>query len=156
MELAEQILRMISYLAMPFVAGGAAIIAWQQAKTNRHKLLLDGYDRRIQVYNQVKELLGSITRRGTATEQEIFKFAIAISEAEFLFGPEIVKYLNEIYSHAVDLARWSSEYRDYSQTQPPNYNHAEVVKNMHAEKDWLMRQYEPARQAFKKYFQVGQ
>lgn len=151
----EQVLRLISYVATPIIAVGAVVIAWQQARINRQKLVLDRYGRRLRIYEHLKELLSKITAHGKATEQEVFRFRVGVSEADFLFGPEVMKYLDEVYSHACDLGRWRAEYRDFTQPQPPDYNHAEVVKNAHADMQWLTSQYEPARQLFKKYLDVS-
>jgi hypothetical protein len=151
----EQILRMISYVASPIIAIGAVLIAWQQAQINRQKLVLDRYDRRLRIYEQLKELLSKITAHGQASDREAIQFRVSVSEADFLFGPEVMEYLDEVYSHTCQLGRWRAEYRDFTQPQPPDYNHAEVVKNAHAELRWLTSQYEPARQLFKKYLDVS-
>jgi hypothetical protein len=67
----EQVLRLISYVATPIIAIGAVVIAWQQALINRQKLVLDRYDRRLRIYQHLKELLSKITAHGKATDQEV-------------------------------------------------------------------------------------
>jgi hypothetical protein len=82
-------------------------------------------------------------------------FRSKVSEADFLFGEEVSKYIDELHSRAVNLYRWNQEYRDYSQTKPEGYNHSEVVDEMHKELTWVSSQFDPARSIFKKYLDVS-
>jgi hypothetical protein len=156
LEPAEQLLRMLSYLATPFVAAGAAAIAYQQYKVNHNKLRLDGYKRRLRIYHELRKILGIITSNGTATDRQLVEFRMSVDEAGFLFGAEVMAYLEEFYRHAVELARWRSEFRDLTQApHPPEYNHAKVVANAQREMGWLTTQYEPARTLFRKHLDIS-
>jgi hypothetical protein len=93
LELAEQLLRMLSYLATPFVAAGAAAIAYQQYKVNHNKLRLDGYERRLRIYQELRKLQRIITSNGTATDRQLVEFRMSVDEADFLFRPEVMAYL---------------------------------------------------------------
>jgi len=83
-------------LLTPLIAIVATYIAWQQWQTNRQKLSFDLYERRLKVYEQVRRILSIIVRDAKASYDELLKFRAAVSEADFLFGPEIVKYIDEI------------------------------------------------------------
>jgi len=156
LSIIEQILRMVSYLATPFVAIGAAAIAYQQYKVNHNKLRLDGYERRLRIYQEFRKLQGIIISKGTATDRELVDFRVSIAEADFLFPYEVMAYLEEFYRHAVDLAMWRSMYRDYSQVpHPPDYDHKKVVGGAHEEMKWINDQYEPARALFRKHLDVS-
>lgn len=50
---------------------------------------------------------------------EIFDFSAQTAEGDFLFGPEIRKYLDEISSRAVNLSTARAEYRDFMNPIPP-------------------------------------
>jgi uncharacterized coiled-coil DUF342 family protein len=72
-----------------------------------------------------------------------------------LFGEEVRKYIDELHSRAVNLHRWSSEYRDSTQSKPEGYDHKKVVDEKHKELKWVTSQLEPARKIFKKYLDVS-
>lgn len=142
-------------LLTPVIAIVATSIAWQQWKTNQLKLELDLYDRRLKVYEEVRQILSIIVRDAKASYDDLLKFRRAVSEADFLFGPEIPAHVEEIYQRGVKLQYWSGQYCDYTQSKPDGYDHQEVCDGMHAELEWLSAQFEPAHQKFKKYLNVG-
>lgn len=142
-------------LLTPLIAVIATYIAWQQWKTNQLKLHLDRYDRRLKIYEEVRLILSIIVRDAKASYEDLLKFRRAVSEADFLFGPEIPAYIDEIYQRGVKLQYWSGEYRDYTQTKPEGYDHQKVCDGMPAELVWLSSQFDPSHQKFKKYLDVS-
>jgi len=152
---AEQIVEISKALLTPLIAIVATYIAWQQWKTNRQKLTFDRYDRRLRVYEEVRKILSIIARDAKASTQDLLKFRTSVSEADFLFGPEITAYIDEIYQAGLRLGRWTSEYRDYTQEKPEGYDHKRVVEEMHKELAWLTEQFEPAKEKFKKYLDIS-
>jgi hypothetical protein len=138
----------------PMIAVIAVYIAWQQKKINEQKLNLDLYDRRLKVYEEVRQILSIIMRDAKASYNDLLKFYRAVSEADFLFGPDITEYIDEIYQHGVQLQRWNSEYRDYTQPTPEGYDHKKVCDGMHTELKWLTNQLMPAKQKFKPYLKI--
>jgi hypothetical protein len=140
----------------PVIGIVAVYIAWQQWQTNRQKLKLDRYDRRLRVYEEVRKILSIIVRDAKASTQDLLQFRTSVSEADFLFGPEVVDYIDQIYKSGLNLGRWTQEYRDYTQAKPAGYDHAKVVEEMHRELEWLAAQFEPAKQLFRKYLNVAE
>ncbi|HEV8327196.1 MAG TPA: hypothetical protein VGQ08_06900 [Nitrospiraceae bacterium] len=151
----DQGIRLLQGLLTPVIAAIATYIAWQQWRTNQQKLNLDRYDRRLRVYEEVRKILSIITRDAKASTEDLLKFRTSESEADFLFGPEVMEYIDQIYKRGLSLWRWNQEYRDYTQAKPPGYDHAKVVDEMHKELEWLTTQFEPAKQLFRKYLKVG-
>ena len=145
----------LSGLLTPLIAVVATFIAYQQWQTNRQKLILDRYDRRLRVYEEVKKYLSIVIRDADVTYEASIKFVTSVSEADFLFGAEIPRYIDDLYKRGVDLHHWKSEYRDSTQPIPPGYDHKKVVDNMHAQLNWFVVQLEPAKQKFKKYLDVS-
>jgi hypothetical protein len=133
----------------------ATYIAWQQWKTNQRKLVMDRYDRRLRIYEEVRKILSIVMRDAKASTEDLLKFRTSVSEADFLFGPEIMDYIDEIYKRGLKLWRWNQEYRDYRQEKSEGYDHAKVVDGMHKELTWLTEQFEPAKQKFKKYLDIS-
>ncbi|OHC03796.1 MAG: hypothetical protein A3H23_00670 [Planctomycetes bacterium RIFCSPLOWO2_12_FULL_40_19] len=129
----EQLIEISKALLTPLIAIVATYIAWQQWKTNQQKLNLERYDRRLHVYEEVIKILSIILRDVNASMEDLLKFRTSVSEADFLFGPEIPAYIDEIYKRGLNLWRWNQEYRDYTQEKPDGYDHKKVVDEMHKE-----------------------
>lgn len=133
----------------------ATYIAWQQWKTNQNKLNLDRYERRLGVYREVIKFISIGIRDAKYDDYELMAFRPKVLEADFLFGEEVSKHLDELQMRAANLSRWNKEYRDDSQPKPQGYNHQEVVDEMHKELIWISSQIKTARSIFKKYLNVG-
>ena len=67
----------------------------------------DRYDRRLRIYEEVKRLLSIITRDANIGIEDLLKFRVATSEADFLFGSDVTAYIDELYKHAADLRMWA-------------------------------------------------
>ncbi|MDR4469116.1 MAG: hypothetical protein MRJ68_12615 [Nitrospira sp.] len=151
----EQVIEFSKGLLTPLIAIVATYVAWQQWQTNRQKLILDRYDRRLRVYEEVRKILSIILRDAKASYEDLLKFRTAVSEADFLFGQEIPEYIDEIYKRGLNLQRCCAEYRDYAQEKPEGYDHTEITAGMNSELVWLTGQFEPAKLKFKKYLDVS-
>ena len=66
------------------------MIAWQQWRVADNKLRLDLFDRRYKVYDATRKFLAVIIREATFTDSQLFEFYGGTSDAEFLFGADIV------------------------------------------------------------------
>ena len=108
----EYIAELSTALLTPLIAIVATYIAWQQWRTNQQKLNLERYDRRLRVYEEVRKILSIIFRDAKASTDDLLKFRTSVSEADFLFGPEIPEYIDNIYKRGLNLWRWNQEYRD--------------------------------------------
>ena len=85
-------------LLTPLIALLATYIAWQQWRTNKQKLKLEKYDRRLSVYQEVKKILSIVHRDAKASPEDLLSFRSSVSEADFLFGSEVVDYIDKIYN----------------------------------------------------------
>jgi hypothetical protein len=152
---AATFLDVLKALLTPVIAIVATYIAWQQWKTNQLKLKLERYERRLRVYEEVRRILSIIMRDAKASTEDLLKFRTAVSEADFLFGPEISTYIDEIYQHGLKLWYWNQQYRDYTQEKPSGYDHTKVVDGMRQELTWLTEQFEPAKAKFRPYLDIS-
>jgi len=78
-------------LVTAFIAAIVAVIAFLQWQTAREKVLLDLFDKRFEVY---AELRAAVAQRHDQTSSS--DFARAASRAQFLFGPEVQTLLEQI------------------------------------------------------------
>jgi hypothetical protein len=96
-------------LLTPLIAIVTAYIAWQQWKANERRLILDRYDRRLKIYQRVIEFIALSCRDFQPKPHEVIAFRGATAEADFLFGPEIGAYIQEL-----SKGRWRPEQRTLS------------------------------------------
>jgi hypothetical protein len=152
------------------IAAIAVYIAIQQWKASERRLVLDRYDRRFRIYQRVIEFIGLACRDFRPPFSEIQQFYRDTMDADFLFGPEIAAYLDEVRKHAVESESAHSQYSHFTTTFPlgsdPNvvtkwitehgYDHNDVTKRMHEHSGWLAHQFDVAREKFRKYLDVSQ
>jgi hypothetical protein len=100
-------------LVTAFIAAVVAVIAFLQWQTAREKVLLDLFDKRFALYEEVRAVVGRHLTTGI-DQPDIFSFAGAASRAQFLFGPEVQAFLDQ---RRVDLGREMAQ-RKIIQPQP--------------------------------------
>lgn len=81
-------------------------IAWQQFQTNKKKLKLDLFEKRYAVFECVNAFLLTVAKGQKVNQQQRDEFLSGTRSAEFLFGPDIKKYIDEIWVKAVDADCW--------------------------------------------------
>lgn len=146
----------ISAFLTPLIALIAIYIAWQQWRTNQQKLDLDRYDRRLKIYKEIQTLIGVVNREGNAPFEAIMQLRINSAEADFLFGPDIRVYIEEVLDHALKLSHARRKYDDAIKGEPwPDYDHQQVVATKHDELIWLSGQQSVALERFRKYLAIG-
>lgn len=134
----------------------AAWIAYTQANTNRKKYKLDRFDKRFRIYEELRLLLCIVQENARVEQSELFRFRAIESEADFLFGPEIRQYLDEVTQQVIILNTAVSEFRDLSQPAPESYDHQAVVAAKGRALSWLISQFEIARKKFRPYLDVSE
>jgi hypothetical protein len=151
----QTVVTVSSGLLTPVIAIIATYIAWQQWKGNELKLKLERYEKRLNIYQEVVMMLSRIMRDADAKLEDLMTFRANTAEADFLFGPEIPQYIQEIFTRALKLRTANTQYRDAHQEKPPGYDHVKVVEESHKQLTWLTTQFEPAKAKFAKYLNVS-
>ena len=136
------------------IAGIAVYIAYQQWQTNRRRLDLDLYDRRLRLYQAVVVYTSKVRTKFKPELEDIFELRRATAEADFLFGQDIKDYIDELIQHGGNLHMWNTEYRDQTQDLPADYDHLEIVEGLKEERKWFVRQPKVALQKFKSYLNL--
>ena len=81
-------------LVTAFIAAVVAFIAFLQWQTAREKVLLDLFDKRFAVYEELRSVMGRHLGSGI-DEPAFYNFVRTVSRAKFLFGPEVQTFLEE-------------------------------------------------------------
>jgi hypothetical protein len=145
-------------LLTPVIAIITTYIAWQQWRGNKQKLKMDGYGRRLHVYQEVVKMLKQCANGEIREFSIILEFGAATAEADFLFGPEIREYLDEISTRAAKLRSANVQYRDFKQTVAENYDHEKIVNEISTQTAWFVEQLVGflAKNKFGQYLNIGQ
>jgi hypothetical protein len=151
------VLQILQGLLTPVIAVMAVYIAYQQWKVGERKFEFDHYERRVQIFREVRAILILVLRDFNPDFMELQKFSAATAEADFLFGSEIPVYLDEILKRGWALRSAHMDYRDFTQPPVPGYDHAKVVSEMHEQEVWFTNQIATgaAKENFKKYLSVS-
>ena len=84
---------MVNWLTA-FIALIVALISALQWITARQKVVLDLFDKRFALYDELRKVIERYGGDGPKTN-DIEKFAQAVSRAQFLFGAEVTEYLKD-------------------------------------------------------------
>lgn len=123
-----------------------AYIAYQQHKTNKDKLRLELYNKRFEIYTNLRELLKKYLSR-KLVDNDLIEFNSKIVEADFLFDGDIVNYLNEIFTTVAYQIDFIPEYIDRSRVK--KYEHLE------GDSMWLVQQISNSKSKFSKYLKFS-
>ena len=110
-------------------------MAGQQTQTE-----MDGYERRLRVYQGVVKMLKQCANGEIREFSIILEFGTATAEADFLFGPEIRQYLDEISTRAAKLMSANVQYRDFTQPVPKGYEPDKIVSEIGTQTAWFVEQ----------------
>lgn len=113
-----------------------AFIAWQQWQLAQNKLRLDLFDRRYKVYDALRTFLSCVVGKANFTDAQLFEFYAGTSDAEFLFGPEVIDYLAQVRKHALNMQL----HQKIFQPMPVGEERSRHIQAEHDELVWLGEQ----------------
>jgi hypothetical protein len=90
-------------LLTPLIALIALYIAWQQFEINRRQHRLALFEKRLAVFNSTMQMISAVVQTANPTLAQCFQFIQDTRDHEFLFGTEVKKFVDEVYSKAVTL-----------------------------------------------------
>ena len=126
-----------------------AYVAWQQMKTNRNKLKLDLFNKRIEIYNDTITFIQNVNIEGIPSDIHT-KFINSRDASIFLFSksPEIYELIKKIHSESFKVTGLS-EIR-----KQPGISEVQLrqsVENTQQVSIWLTKQPEILRSKMGKY-----
>jgi hypothetical protein len=83
----------------------AAYIAWRQWRTAQDRLILDLFERRFQVFQELNRAILRGAEKAKLDVQDLVNFNTAAEKARFLFGPEVYNYLTESRERMINIIR---------------------------------------------------
>jgi hypothetical protein len=134
------VVSILSALLTPFIAVITTYIAYQQWQGSKLKLKMERYERRLRVYQCVVKMLKQCANGDLREFAVLVEFGAATAEGDFLFGPEIRQYLDEISTRAAKLRSANVQYKDITQPAPAGYDREKIVNEMGAQTAWFVNQ----------------
>jgi hypothetical protein len=124
-----------------------AIVAWLQWWIALNKLRLDLFDRRYKVYDATRTFLAAILREAKFTNSQLFEFYAGTSDAEFLFGADVVEHVAKIRKRALHLQTAQTLYEPL----PVGDERSKHVQAAHDDLSWLTDQITAITKTFAPY-----
>jgi hypothetical protein len=87
------------------VAKTKAAIAERNWQTSNERIVLELFERRLAIYEEIREAIGEVVRSGFARDAELNRFDKATDRVPYFFGAEVQAYLKTLREHLVDLDR---------------------------------------------------
>lgn len=103
MDIVKDLVPVLSPIATLAVSAGVAYVAWKQWRVARNRFRLDLFDRRYKVYEAAREFLRAIQSEPQFQHQQLFAFDAGTADALFFFKADVVSYLKQLRSRALDL-----------------------------------------------------
>jgi hypothetical protein len=139
----------------PLIAALAVWIAYQQSQTareqyavNRRQYRLALFEKRLAVFNRTMQFIGDVM---TDFDPKIFDGLMFMREArdyDFLFGPEVAEFLNELFKQGNALSVANSTVKQtHSQS---------ALDEKHRVEKWFLDQHAVARTLFRKYLDLSE
>lgn len=132
------------------VAKAQANIAERNWQTANEKVVLELMERRLAIYEGIREIISEIMRTGTANDDIYWRYAKAVDQIPYLFGPEVETFIEKIRVHIIELQLGTS----LMDTTSPDYQKGVEIR--HREFKAIMKFYEEAKPIFSPYIRAHQ
>ena len=149
----KPILDVFEALLTPLIAVIAVYIAYRQHRNDKLKIKLDIYDRRLKIYEELRNLFGYVLRNGKMATQELLLFKSNTMQAEFLFEDEVPRYLDEVYKKGLTL-HLTGEQLDGDGLRV-GAERTRVAQENSDHLTWFTEQIVVAKNKFKRYLSVA-
>jgi hypothetical protein len=101
----------IAAIIVSIVVAGVQYAQW---RTANQKVVIDLYDRRLKVYQQLEKAIGPVLREGEVSAAAFKEFMIGQADATFLFGEDVQEYLKSLRKCFAALLGMTKEFIDNS------------------------------------------
>ena len=146
-----------SALLTPLIALIALWIAYQQMKSNRDKVRLDLFEKRMKIFLIVRESLGTILADGSSKNINWKDFHFAIEQSKFILSKELQEFLTEIETKTRQIR--AQEVLLFGVNDrgglPVGERRNKICKENSEFLKWLTDQMEPLQNRFAKFMKMN-
>ena len=147
----ECFLTILSGFLVPVIAGTTTYIAYQQHKVERDKFKWSLYDRRMEIFQSVMDLLEHINRKADVSNEELNKFVGVINKGYFLLDSKTNDYLSKIRDKCIFLGEYKRRLKDET-----GEGKSRLIKEREGIVNWLLdnTRLDESRKSFEKYLKI--
>jgi hypothetical protein len=132
------------------VARTQAEIAEKNWKTSNEKIVLDLFDKRLAIFEDIRAVIGEVVRSGGASDDLLFRYDKAIDRVSYFFGEEVQRYLRELRLQLIDLnlaiTMMAANDPDRHKWITKKYEHLKTITKFYEEHPSLFGPYMKAHQ----------
>jgi len=90
----QSLITVLSAALTPVIAVGAAYIAYQNMNTAKHKIKIDLFEKRLKVYNNLKDLTSRLYTNLFPEEDPYLDFVDVLKEAQWLYDKATIEWID--------------------------------------------------------------
>lgn len=133
------------------VAETQADIARRNWETANEKVVLELFERRLAIYDAIRDIIGEVTRTGVSPDEILHKYFKALDHVPYFFGEEVQNYLESVRLLMIDLNLANTMMED-----PYDRERAKWVQMKHDRFSRITRFYNDAPPLFGPYIRAHQ
>lgn len=128
-------------------------IGWNQYRTNRNKLRLDLFEKRLEAYEKLQEYFICVYREGRVEGSVFSILAEARYKSIFFFGNEITEHIDEVWDEARKMGRLHLEL--YGSKSNMNEEERKRMDDEHIKLlQWTLDQQKDSPNRYAKYLRI--
>ncbi|SFC31530.1 hypothetical protein SAMN05421780_104222 [Flexibacter flexilis DSM 6793] len=152
----KDIWTILTGLLTPIIALGGLGIAYRQWVVQRYRAKFDLFERRMKVYENIREVLISILRNNTLEGINMEDFYMNVRHSKFLFNKEISAYIEQIDKNVSDfqtdcMKLGENEKAPFMTEEQRN----KVLDNKYNTLDWLSKQVKILDNNFSSFMEIS-
>lgn len=148
----ENFSTILSGFLTPVIAGAMVYIAYRQYKIDRDKLKWNLYEKRMEVFQSLRDLLIDVEIKADISYEELNKFLIKVEKGCFLFDSNINDYLSEVRNKCFLLREHRRKLGDSELGRGEKRNR--LAKEEQETLLWLIKQYRKSKELFEEYLKI--
>lgn len=130
--------QVLNALSVPFIAALAAVIGLAQWRTAQQRAVLDVFDKRWEIYTRLREVVSEVVSHGTVGNETSTRFIRAADGVHFLFGGEVIDYVNKIYNamlehHVAEAQMAATDSPNRQAAIESKYRHFKTICDFYSE-----------------------
>jgi hypothetical protein len=144
-----------------FIAGFVAYIAYQQYLLNKkladldlQKIKFELYEKRYRIFSETKKILHKIVQDSKIDLIELRDFRFVTNDRLFLFDDDIIGFIDQIRSNAIELNHLTEDVKDLSRFPVGSYDREQKVNRDSELTHWFSNEYENVESRFLKYLDL--
>ena len=140
----------LSALLVPVIALAVGVIAYLQWRTNKNRLKLELFDRRVKYYEAAIQFIGDTMANNAVSDESRMKFIHARYGSAFLLNDDVTEYLKELSKKGDAVSELSSKEKDL----PSGDDKTRTIEERYEAVNWIVGQREILQRKFEPFLKI--